>query len=133
MHRGSHKRDQNKCAEEPVGNEAKKRKAENIKVTGVFQPHLYSRTRDFADDFAKSLDLLDETILMEVYPARELPIDGVSSQMLLDKMKSRHKVILQKAELVDEVCNRELQVLLTLGAGDIETFVEPIRKRLIAQ
>ncbi len=105
----------------------------NKKVTGVFQPHLYSRTRDFADDFAKSLDLLDETILMEVYPARELPIDGVSSQMLLDKMKSRHKVILQKAELVDEVCNRELQVLLTLGAGDIETFVEPIRKRLIAQ
>ena len=105
----------------------------NKKVTGIFQPHLYSRTRDFADDFAKSLDLLDETILMEIYPARELPIEGVSSQMLLDKMKSKHKIISQKTELVEEVCNRELQVLLTLGAGDIDTFVEPIRKKLIAQ
>ena len=76
---------------------------------------------------------MDETILMEIYPARELPIEGVSSQMLLDKMKSKHKIISQKTELVEEVCNRELQVLLTLGAGDIDTFVEPIRKKLIAQ
>lgn len=101
------------------------------KITGIFQPHLFSRTRDFADDFAKSLDLLDECILMEIYPARELPITGVSSQMLLDKMKSSNKSICQKKDLVQEVSKREIEVLMTMGAGDIDTFVEPITKELL--
>ena len=101
------------------------------KITGIFQPHLFSRTRDFADDFAKSLDLLDECILMEIYPARELPITGVSSQMLLDKMKSSNKSICQKNDLVQEVGKREIEVLMTMGAGDIDTFVEPITKELL--
>jgi UDP-N-acetylmuramate--alanine ligase len=100
------------------------------KITGIFQPHLYSRTRDFADEFAKSLDLLDECILMEIYPARELPIEGVSSKMLLDKMELVNKSICQKKDLVQEISRRKLEVLLTLGAGDIDTFVEPLKKEL---
>lgn len=100
------------------------------KITGIFQPHLFSRTRDFADDFARSLDLLDECILMEIYPARELPIDGVNSQMLLDKMKSTNKSICQKADLVAEIGKRKIEVLMTMGAGDIDTFVEPIKNEL---
>lgn len=101
------------------------------KITGIFQPHLFSRTRDFADEFAKSLDLLDECILMEIYPARELPIEGVSSKMLVDKMRSTNKSICRKQDLVKEVSGRELEVLLTLGAGDIDTFVEPLKNELM--
>jgi UDP-N-acetylmuramate--alanine ligase len=102
------------------------------KITGIFQPHLFSRTRDFADDFARSLDLLDECILMEIYPARELPITGVNSQMLLDKMKLRNKCICQKENLLKEIASRNLDVLMTMGAGDIDTFIEPIKKQLLS-
>ena len=101
------------------------------KITGIFQPHLYSRTRDFADGFAGSLDLLDECILLDIYPARELPIEGVSSKMLLEKMHIQNKMLLQKNELVKDIKNRELEVLLTLGAGDIDQLVEPIKKALL--
>jgi len=100
------------------------------KITGIFQPHLFSRTRDFADDFARSLDLLDECILMEIYPARELPIDGITSQMLLDKMKLSDKRICQKEDLLTELDSKNLEVLMTMGAGDIDTFIEPIIKQL---
>ena len=100
------------------------------KITGIFQPHLFSRTRDFADDFARSLDLLDECILMEIYPARELPIAGITSQMLLDKMKLSDKRICQKEDLLAELANKNLEVLMTMGAGDIDTFIEPIKKQL---
>ena len=101
------------------------------KITGIFQPHLFTRTRDFSDDFAKSLDLLDECILMEIYPAREMPITGVNSKMLLDKMKLQKKKICQKKDLVEEVSKLKLDVLLTLGAGDIDTFVEPLKNELM--
>lgn len=101
------------------------------KITGIFQPHLFSRTRDFADDFAKSLDLLDACILLEIYPARELPIDGVNSQMLIDRMKLKEKMICSKAELVETVINKRSEVVLAMGAGDIDTFVEPIKNRLL--
>lgn len=100
------------------------------KVTGIFQPHLFSRTRDFADGFAESLSLLDELILMEIYPARELPIPGVTSSMLLDKVTIKNKKLVQKADLIDEIKSRDLQVLITMGAGDIDTFVEPIKREL---
>lgn len=100
------------------------------KVTGVFQPHLFSRTRDFADDFASSLDLLDECILLEIYPAREQPIEGVTSQMLLDKMKSQNKIVCQKSDLLNEIEKRKVEVLITMGAGDIDTLVEPIKNKL---
>jgi UDP-N-acetylmuramate--alanine ligase len=100
------------------------------KVTGAFQPHLFSRTRDFAEGFAESLDLLDECILLDIYPARELPMEGVTSQMLLDLMKSQNKRLLSKEGLVKEFENRKPEVFLILGAGDIDRLVEPIRKEL---
>lgn len=100
------------------------------KVTGVFQPHLFTRTRDFADEFARSLELLNELILLEIYPAREEPIAGVDAQMLLDKVSLEQKSISTKKELVDDLKSRELEVLLTLGAGDIDQLVNPIREEL---
>jgi UDP-N-acetylmuramate--alanine ligase len=102
----------------------------NKKVTGIFQPHLFSRTRDFADDFAVSLDLLDETILMDIYPARELPIEGITSELLLQKMTSAVKEIVQAKDVVENIKNREIEVLLTLGAGDIDRLVEPLKLAL---
>ncbi len=96
------------------------------KITGVFQPHLFSRTRDLADDFARSLELLDELILLDIYPARETPIEGVTSQMLLDKINLRHKKLVRKEDLIREIRICSPEVLLTLGAGDIDQFVEPI-------
>lgn len=100
------------------------------KITGIFQPHLYSRTRDFEDEFAQSLGLLDELILLPIYPARELPIEGVSSEMLLDKVKLEKKMLVEKAELVNMLADRNLEVLITMGAGDIDTLVAPIKKML---
>ncbi|MFZ4522125.1 MAG: UDP-N-acetylmuramate--L-alanine ligase [Bacteroidales bacterium] len=100
------------------------------KITGVFQPHLYSRTRDLADGFARSLELLDELILLEIYPAREEPIEGVTSQMLLDRVNLKFKKLVQKEDLLQEIRNGRPQVLLTLGAGDIDRFVEPITELL---
>lgn len=100
------------------------------KITGVFQPHLFSRTRDFADAFAESLDLLDECILLDIYPARELPMEGVTSQMLLDKMKSKQKHLVKKENLLAFLKDKPLEVLLTMGAGDIDKFVQPIEEML---
>lgn len=102
----------------------------NKKVTGVFQPHLYTRTRDFADGFASSLSLLDELLLMDIYPARELPIEGVTSQMLLDKIDIAEKSLVTKENLLEIVLQKDVEVLLTLGAGDIDVFVKPITKIL---
>jgi UDP-N-acetylmuramate--alanine ligase len=101
------------------------------KITGVFQPHLYSRTKDFADDFAKSLDLLNELILLDIYPSREQPIEGITSEMLLRKVTIKNKSISTKAELVPELRQRKLEVLLTMGAGDIDKLVEPIKNELL--
>jgi len=99
------------------------------KITGIFQPHLYTRTRDFADGFAESLDLLDEIILLDIYPARELPIKGVDSNLILSKMKSKGQIC-SKDELIDQIKQRKIEVLLTLGAGDIDKLVEPIEQVL---
>lgn len=101
------------------------------KVTGIFQPHLFSRTRDFADDFAESLDLLDECILLEIYPARELPIPGVDSALLLNKMKSTKKSICSKKDLVKEIAGRDVEIVITMGAGDIDTLVAPLKEELM--
>ncbi len=100
------------------------------KITGVFQPHLFSRTRDFADDFARSLELLDELLLLEIYPAREKPIEGVTSQMLLDRVNLTHKKLVQNNNLLREITDSKPEVLLTLGAGDIDRFVEPLTELL---
>lgn len=98
------------------------------KVTGIFQPHLYSRTRDFASEFAGSLDLLDEVILLDIYPAREKPIEGVSSELILQKMRIKQKQIIKKTKLLGYLKANKPAVLLTLGAGDIDRMVKPIRK-----
>lgn len=98
------------------------------KCTVIFQPHLYSRTRDFAEGFAESLDLADEVILLPVYPARELPVEGVNSEMILNKMKCVNKQVLEKNELVEWIRKNKTELLITAGAGDIDTLVEPLKK-----
>lgn len=100
------------------------------KITAVFQPHLYTRTRDFIDEFAQSLSMLDELILLDIYPARELPIEGVNSQLLLDKTTCKKKKLVEKSELMSYILNSDLEVLLTLGAGDIDVFVSQIKEIL---
>jgi UDP-N-acetylmuramate--alanine ligase len=95
----------------------------NSNITGVFQPHLFSRTRDFADEFAKSLDLLDQIVLLPIYPARELPMEGVHSQMLLDKISNPEKILVEKGELLAELSRKPRQVVIMLGAGDIDALV----------
>jgi UDP-N-acetylmuramate--alanine ligase len=96
------------------------------KITGIFQPHLYSRTRDFADDFARSLSRLDALILLDIYPAREAPLEGVDSGMILDRADMADKVLIGKEQLLRVLEERQPDVLLTLGAGDIDQFVGPI-------
>jgi UDP-N-acetylmuramate--alanine ligase len=97
------------------------------KCTVVFQPHLYSRTRDLATGFAESLDMADEVILLPIYPARELPMQGVNSEMILNKMKGNYKKVLEKREMLEWVENNKTELLITAGAGDIDTLVEPIK------
>ena len=103
------------------------------KIMGVFQPHLFTRTRDFVNEFARSLELLDELILLDIYPAREKPIEGVTSEMLLEKIRIKNKKLVSKKELVKEIKEREVEVLITLGAGDIDTLVEPIKNELLTR
>ena len=101
------------------------------KLTGVFQPHLFSRTKDFADEFAQSLSMLDEIILLDIYPARELPIEGINSDMLLKKIDKKQKSLLSKKEVLDKIPNIDTDILITFGAGDIDQLVEPIEEILI--
>lgn len=100
------------------------------KCTIIFQPHLFSRTKDLADGFATSLDLADEIVLLPIYPARELPIEGVSSEMILQRMKG--KVVLKsKDELEAFILERQPELLLTAGAGDIDTMIEPLKNAML--
>lgn len=102
------------------------------KITGIFQPHLYTRTRDFAADFAASLSLLDELILLDIYPAREEPILGVTSQLIFDQVTLKKKRMIKKEELLDLVKKEaaDFQVVLMLGAGNIDRLVEPVKQIL---
>lgn len=101
------------------------------KVTGIFQPHLFSRTRDFADEFATSLGLLDNVILLDIYPARELPIEGINSMMLLNKIKILNKQLVNKTEIIDKLDCIKPEILLTMGAGDIDQLVEPLKQHYL--
>ncbi len=101
------------------------------KITAVFQPHLYSRTRDFADGFSKSLSAADEVLLMDIYPAREEPIPGVSSDMLFDKIESNVKIRCTKNNVVEKLEDLDIEVIATIGAGDIDTCVQPIKQLLL--
>jgi UDP-N-acetylmuramate--alanine ligase len=101
------------------------------KCTVIFQPHLYSRTNDLADGFAEVLSLADETILLPIYPARELPMHGVSSKMILERMAHDKKWIKEKDELLQWIKENSTELLITSGAGDIDTLVEPIKEIII--
>lgn len=100
------------------------------KLTAVFQPHLYTRTRDFAPEFAKALSNVDKLILLDIYPAREEPIPGVTSEIIFDKVTAPEKVLLRKEELMDYLSKEPLDVLITFGAGNIDRFIEPITEML---
>ena len=107
---------------------------EDKKLTAVFQPHLYTRTRDFYKEFAESLSLLDEVILTDIYPARELPIEGVSSELIFDNLRPGiDKTLCKKEEVLDVLKNKNIEVLITLGAGDIENYAPQICKILNEQ
>jgi UDP-N-acetylmuramate--alanine ligase len=103
----------------------------NQKKLAVFQPHLFSRTKDFADDFAKSLDLFDEVILLDIYPAREKPIEGITSQWLLDKINNANKKLSFKEDLLTEMKNSNATIKIMIGAGDIGQLVSGIQKGLL--
>ncbi|MDZ7743824.1 MAG: cyanophycin synthetase [Bacteroidota bacterium] len=100
------------------------------KISGIFQPHLYSRTRDFAEGFAESLSLLDEVILLDIYPAREKPIKGVSAELIFDRITQDNKHLVGREKILDRVRKSDFEVLATIGAGDIDRLVEPIEKIL---
>ncbi len=102
----------------------------NRKITGIFQPHLYTRTRDFSEGFAESLSMLDELILLDIYPARELPIEGVTSEIIFRDVRLKNKIMVKKEELMEILAKREIDVLVTFGAGDIDRFVAPITEML---
>jgi UDP-N-acetylmuramate--alanine ligase len=100
------------------------------KITAIFQPHLFTRTRDFADGFSDSLSLADEVILLDIYPARELPIEGVDAEMLMEKITSPNKTLASKDNLIKILEERQLEVVATIGAGDIDKLVKPVKELL---
>lgn len=97
------------------------------KLTVIFQPHLFTRTRDFADDFAKVLGTVDELVLLEIYPARELPLEGIDSNFLLNKISLKNKEIVAKGLVPEYIKNKNPELLLTVGAGDIDTLIQPLK------
>ncbi|TVQ08676.1 MAG: UDP-N-acetylmuramate--L-alanine ligase [Bacteroidetes bacterium] len=100
------------------------------KITGVFQPHLFSRTKDFADGFAEALDRLDRVVVLDIYPARELPLEGVSARIITDRIQKAEKHFLHDNELLKFIEQNDFEVLITMGAGDIDKFVKPIKELL---
>lgn len=100
------------------------------KILGIFQPHLFSRTKDFANEFARSLEPLDEIILLPIYPARELPIEGISSEIIFDKINAKNKLICAKSMLLETINMTAFDIILTMGAGDIDQLVLPIKENL---
>lgn len=103
---------------------------EGKRIKAIFQPHLYTRTRDFYEDFAAALSLLDDVALLDIYPARELPIPGVTSQLIYDRLTSAKKEMCSKDNLLEVVARRDFDVLITLGAGDIEDYAGKIAEIL---
>jgi len=103
----------------------------NQKVLAIFQPHLFSRTKDFADDFAKSLSQFDELLLMDIYPARELPMQGITSEWLLSKVKNENKKLVQKTDLISSILKSDAKIIVTIGAGDIGELVPKIKSALL--
>ena len=102
----------------------------NQKVLAIFQPHLFSRTKDFADDFAKSLSQFDEVLLLDIYPARELPMEGITSQWLMNKMTSEDKKLVSKEDLIPTILATDARIVVTIGAGDLGEMVPSIKNAL---
>jgi len=102
----------------------------NQKVLAIFQPHLFSRTKDFADDFAKSLSQFDEVVLLDIYPARELPMEGITSQWLMNKMTNEDKKLVSKDDLIPTILASDSRIIVTIGAGDLGEMVPSIKKAL---
>ena len=102
----------------------------NQKVLAIFQPHLFSRTKDFADDFAKSLSQFDEILLMDIYPARELPMEGITSEWLLSKIENTNKKLVSKIDLISSVLESDAKIIVAIGAGDIGVLVPKIKQAL---
>ena len=102
------------------------------KVKGIFQPHLFSRTRDHIDEFARTLSTLDEVTLLEIYPAREEPIAGITSSALLEKISAERKNLQSGTAVLDSITRSNVDVLLTIGAGDIDQLVSPIKQKLLS-
>ena len=103
------------------------------KITMIFQPHLFSRTRDFMDDFANELSKVDELVLMPIYPARELPILGVTSEVLMTKIKCENISVLNHNEVLARFNNKNKGVFLTVGAGDIDKLIQPLKRQFLAK
>lgn len=103
----------------------------NQKVLAIFQPHLFSRTKDFAADFAKSLSQFDEVLVLDIYPARELPLEGITSSWLLSKMTNKHKKLVSKIDLILSILASDAKIIVTIGAGDIGELVPLIKKALL--
>ena len=102
----------------------------NRKITAIFQPHLYTRTRDFAHEFAQALSQVDKLILLDIYPAREEPIAGVTSEMIFKDVSAPEKLLIHKEELMDQLKNEDIDVLVTFGAGNIDRYIDPITEFL---
>jgi UDP-N-acetylmuramate--alanine ligase len=103
------------------------------KMTVIFQPHLFSRTRDFLNGFAEVLDLSDEVILLPIYPARELPIEGISSDLIMTKMKNKKTTVVEKADLINWMKGKEFELFITAGAGDIDALVSIVKQEIISR
>ncbi len=103
------------------------------KILGVFQPHLFTRTRDFAEEFAQSLSQLDELILLDIYPARELPIEGITSNWLAEMVNLEEKSVSSLEESINRIKKKDFDILLTVGAGNIDTIVKPLKNWLLSE
>ena len=101
------------------------------KITTIFQPHLFSRTKDFATEFAKSLSLSDELLLLDIYPAREKPIEGVTSKIIFDNVTCKEKTLISKDEIISILQRKNIEILLTVGAGDVDTFCDRIKELIL--
>ena len=103
----------------------------NEKLLLIFQPHLYSRTRDNATAFAESLDKADDVVVLPVYPARELPIEGVTSELITNRMKLENKAVLSKSEMLEKIKNKNHNLIVMAGAGDIGEMTEDVKKIIL--
>ena len=103
------------------------------KITVIFQPHLYTRTRDFAPDFAEALSEADDVVLTEIYPARELPIEGVTSDLIYQAVKSPDKALICRKDLLDLLKKRNFEILMTLGAADLDRLLPGIREIMLSR